>query len=316
MLVIGSSSLVGSHFVESFANKYEISAIGRRNIFGDSGLLSNFREVSLQNESALREIIASSDAEFVVNYAAETNVDGCEKESGDLSGKVFVTNCESVGWMAAACKQVRKKFCQISTDFVFDGTKGPYLENDQAGPTSRKLSWYGFSKYMAEKRLIEVDPPGYCIVRTSYPYRAVFEYKLDFARNILHLFEQSRLYPMFKDQIISPTLVDDISSGVDFLISNGVEGTCHIACKEPTTPFIFASRLVSKFSSEQNPASRVQEGSILPLATGNGHRAPRPINGGLRTDRIQSLGFIPRTFEEGIDSLFKQIADHNGALTR
>ncbi len=151
LLIIGSSSLVGSHFVETFADKYEISTIGRRNIFEGTSSLASFETVDIQNESRLKEAVRNSKAEFVINYAAETNVDGCEVESGNTSGHVYLTNTVAVRWIAQACKDSGKVFYQISTDFVFDGSSGPYSEEDKAGPVSTEIGWYGYTKYLAEK---------------------------------------------------------------------------------------------------------------------------------------------------------------------
>src|SRR5487761_14424 len=303
VLVIGSSSLVGSHFVETFGDKYEISAIGRKNIFRDTKLLYSFERIDLKEGGRLAEAIRSSKAEFVINYAAETNVDACEAESGNEKGDVYLVNSEAVGLMASVCKEEGKRFFQISTDFVFDGTNGPYSEDDTAGPINSKIGWYGYTKYLAEVKLNEIAPPGSCIIRISYPYRAHFDLKTDFARNIIDLYRKGKLYPMFEDQIFSPTLIDDVSNAVDFLIANSAERKYHVASKYPTTPFLFASELISTFFGKENE-TEVKRGSILDFNKIPG-RAPRPVQGGLRTDKIQKLGFFPKTFEDGINTIFK-----------
>lgn len=306
VFVIGSSSLVGSHFVETFADKYEISAVGRKNIFVDNQLLSSFERIDLQNRGRLAEAIRSSNAEFVVNYAAETDVDACEAESGNENGHVYLTNAEAVGLIASVCKEKDKRFFQISTDFIFDGTSGPYSEDDPAGPINSKIGWYGFTKYVAEVKLKEVAAPGSCIIRISYPYRSRFDFKTDFARNIIELYRKGKLYPMFEDQIFSPTLIDDASNAVDFLITNSAEGKYHIGSKYPTTPFLFASKLISTFFGKDGEAE-VRKGSILEFNKMRG-RAPRPVKGGLRTDKIQKMGFFPKPFENGINTIFKESA--------
>ena len=70
VLLTGSSSLVGSHFVENYGKEYEIIAIGRRNIFSQSNLLSSFETMDLQNRSELKKSIGQSDAKIVINFAA------------------------------------------------------------------------------------------------------------------------------------------------------------------------------------------------------------------------------------------------------
>jgi len=304
LLILGSSSLVGSHFIETYGPKYEICALGRRNIFEGTDLLASFSTTDIQDESKIREAIKLSDARVVINYAAETNVDLCEKEKNDKDGRVYSTNTRAVSWIAESCKETDKILYHISTDFVFDGTQGPYSETDETGPIRTDIGWYGYTKYLAEKLVIERIPNSHCIIRMSYPYRANFELKTDFARTILNLFQRQNLFPLFTDQIFSPTLVDDITAATDYLISNNARGIYHVACKDPTTPFDFAQKLLSVFYPNTD-AIRLKTASILDFNKIQG-RAPRPVKGGLRTDKIANVGFPPRSVEDAIMDFHRQ----------
>ena len=305
ILLIGSSSLVGSHLVEAFGNKYEISAIGRKNIFVDDPRLTSFKTLDIRNKSELQETILSSKAEFIVNYAAETNVDKCEEEKDNMQGNAYTTNVASVLWIAEACRDSGKKLIQISTDFVFDGSSGPYSESDRPGPINTGIGWYGYTKYLAEKEIERILPSGNCIIRISYPYRASFRFKSDFARNIISLYEKSALFPLFTDQIFSPTLIDDVSLSVDLLIRKNLMGAYHVACRQPTTPYEFASKLITIFFASDNSSKLLKKGSIIEFNK-SPNRAPRPVRGGLNTDKIQSQGLVPKSYEEGILAMYEQ----------
>jgi dTDP-4-dehydrorhamnose reductase len=303
VLVTGSSSLVGSHFVEKYGAKYEISAIGRTNLFRGKGLLSKFAKVDLTDMGALHDAVQSNDAELVINFAAETNVDGCETERGRADGKTYLTNTAAVRSLVDACRRSGKVLYQISTDAVFDGTNGPYSEGARPGPLHRDLSWYGHTKFLAEQEVANLA--DYCIVRISYPYRSAYVRKLDFARNILQLYKRGRLYPLFVDQSISPTLIDDVSAALDFLIKRDARGIYHVASRNITTPFEFGCHLISTFFSVENPERVLKKGSVHEDAS-SPNRAPRPICGGLKTRKIMRMGFTPRTFKEGIREIFRQ----------
>ncbi len=305
VLLTGSSSLVGSHFVETLGNKYEISALGRTNIFADDPRLSSFKHVDIRNKSELQETILSSKAEFLVNYAAETNVDKCEEEKDNIQGKVYSTNVASAAWLAESCRDSGKALFHISTDFVFDGSAGPYSETEKPGPLHTAIGWYGYTKYLAEREIERILPTNYCIIRLSYPYRANFKFKTDFARNIISLYEKSSLFPLFTDQIFSPTLIDDVSLSVDLLIRRNLRGVYHVACKEPTTPYEFASKLIAIFFASDNFSKLLEKGSIVEYNR-KPNRAPRPVRGGLKIDKIQSEGLVPRSYEEGILTMYKQ----------
>ena len=201
ILVTGSSSLVGSHFVEKFGKQYNISAIGRNNIFEGREVLTSFERVNFQDKEKLQEAVRASDAEVVINFVAETNVDGCEKERNRTDGKVYFTNTAAVRWLSEICEETGKVLYQISTDAVFDGTQGPYSEADLTGAVRKEISWYGYTKCVAENEIIATFSE-FCIIRISYPYRAHFKSKTDFARSILDLYRNGKLFPLFTDQII------------------------------------------------------------------------------------------------------------------
>lgn len=304
ILVTGSSSLVGSHFVESFGSKYELHAIGREDVFGKGGPLRSFDRIDITERGLMQEAVRRSGCEALVNFAAFTDVDACEKESGNTEGLVFRTNSLAVRWMAEACKAGGIAMYHISTDAVFDGTRGPYSEDDQPGRFDKKLGWYGFTKYSAEKELARVGPE-HCLIRISYPYRARFDRKLDFARRILSLYREGKLYPLFDDQLLTPTLIDDVSTALDLMIERSLRGTYHVASTVTTTPFEFGSKLLSVFFPSDGKVLGLKRGSVKDFNRSPGH-APRPMKGGLLTKRIESAGFRPKTFEEGILEIHRQ----------
>jgi dTDP-4-dehydrorhamnose reductase len=307
IIVTGSSSLVGSHFVESFGKKYDIIALGRTNLFNRRGLLKRFVPVDLLAQEKLERAIKSSDAELVINFAAQTNVDKCEIEKDDYKGRVYLTNTAAVRTIAKACKRSGKALYQISTDAVFDGVRGPYSEHAKTGPMNGALSWYGQTKYLAEGE-ISGELSDYCVVRISYPYRSAFAGKTDFARRILDLFKRGALFPLFFDQLITPTLVDDVSSALDFLVGKHGRGKYHVASRNITTPFEFGSYLIASYLHGSHSAQQPTKQSIRDAESLG--RAPRPIRGGLKTDKVARKGFVPLTFQQGIRAFLGQMGHH------
>lgn len=296
--------MVGSHFVETFGHSYELSALGRRNIFSNQRVISEFRRIDIKNKDELQHAIQSLDAELVINFAAETDVDKCERERDAVDGKIFATNTLAPQWMAEACRDSGKLLYHISTDAVFDGSAGPYHEGDNPGPCTAGMSWYGCTKNLAEAGIRKVMDT-WCIVRITHPYRAAFKLRTDFARNMLTLYSKGQLYPLFDDQVISPSLIDDVSLALDFLIKRNATGIFHVASKDSTTPFAFGCKLISTFYGVRNPASILPRSSVREFNRAAG-KVPRPVKGGLGTSKVAKMGFIPRTFEEGIEEIHRQ----------
>jgi len=308
LLLTGSSSLVGSDLVQRFSDRYVISALGRKNIFSGGDCLTSFQELDIRNKAKVEEAVIASEADVVVNYAAKTDVDECERERENLSGDVYLINAIIPGLIASACRETGKKLIHLSTDFVFDGTSGPYYEADRSGPVMKNISWYGYSKSVAENAITSLLPEA-CIVRISYPYRARYDSKLDFARKILDLYQSDHLYPLFDDQIISPTLVDDVSFAIDLAIRSDLRGFYHVASRDLTTPFQFAGKLIQTIL----PGSKkeIKKGSILEFASKIG-KVPRPIRGGLLTHKIEKAGYVPHSVDEGIEELRNQMKSKKG----
>uniref|UniRef100_UPI000ADB98E1 SDR family oxidoreductase n=1 Tax=Rhodothermus marinus TaxID=29549 RepID=UPI000ADB98E1 len=78
----------------------------------------------------------------VINCAAMTQVDRCEIEKEAC----WRVNVEAVETLARLCRQFGARLIQVSTDFVFDGTAGPYRETDRPNP----INFYGRSKLASE----------------------------------------------------------------------------------------------------------------------------------------------------------------------
>jgi dTDP-4-dehydrorhamnose reductase len=189
----------------------------------------------------------------------------------------------------------------ISTDFVFDGVDGPYKEDDIAGGDFSKISWYGITKFEAEK-IITSASSDFVILRIAYPYGAHLSKKDDIARRILKLYESGNLYGMFFDQIITPTFIDDLTQSVSLIVNQNQNGTFHIASPKLTNQWDFAKYLIGKFGGDLQKVKRASIGEFL----ANKNNTPRPINGGLLVGKIANLGFMPTDWDRGIDTIFTQ----------
>src|SRR5207247_1494950 len=101
------------------------------------------RELDVADPRGTREAIAQARPEAVVNCAAWTDVDGAEEQPE----QALLVNGEGAGIVAAAAAAAGAGVLYVSTDYVFDGTKGrPYVESDPPAP----LSAYGASKLAGE----------------------------------------------------------------------------------------------------------------------------------------------------------------------
>ena len=303
VLVLGVTSLVGSHFAATWEGG-TLEAVGRRDP-GSVGLATtHFTQLDLSEESRVRRLIRETKCNSVVNYASRTDVDGCERErpsslssnGGPSKGSAWTINGELPGWLAEECAMRGIFMVQISTDFVFDGTSGPYSEDSAPSPFTERIGWYGFTKGVGEARVIRVLGPNHsAILRITHPYGPHFGGKLDFARKLLQRRLEGKLYPLYVDQQLTPTWIPDVSETVGRILATQSGGTYHVASPSMTTPYEFAQALFRKYGYDPNAI----EGCLLSAVHLSG-QAPRPLKGGLRVRNVLKLGIHPIDFRTGI----------------
>jgi dTDP-4-dehydrorhamnose reductase len=146
---------------------------------------------------------------FLINCAAYTAVERAEQEK-DLA---FQVNAESVGVLAAICKEQHCKLIHISTDYVFDGTASvPYKEDSAINPQSV----YGASKLEGEKQALQFNPDS-LIIRTSWVYS---EFGKNFVKTMVKLLNEKEEINVVNDQIGSPTYAKDLAEVILQIITS------------------------------------------------------------------------------------------------
>ena len=149
---------------------------------------------------AVAACIAENNVGTIVNCAAYTNVEKAEDEP-ELCRRI---NCEGVAVLADAALRNKASLIQISTDFVFDGSKNiPYLETDTPSP----LSVYGRTKAEAETAFIASGVKG-VIIRTAWLYSP---YGKNFVKTMLNLGATRSSINVVNDQTGSPTYAADLA---------------------------------------------------------------------------------------------------------
>lgn len=232
LLIFGGAGLVGSKFICLFQDKYEIDA-------------PEIDDLDILDHKALEDYVKKSDAEIIINYAAFTDVDKAEEEKGNLDGIVYKINSLVVKDICELCKKYNKHYIHFSTDYVFNGEKksGPYTEEDMPAP----LSWYGETKYFAEKFIAESGVSA-TIIRLSMPFSSCYELKSDIARFFLKQLYDDQKITAIDDQYVTPVFVNDLAKALDVLIENRAIGIYHVVCNSYTTPYDFARLIAKKFS--------------------------------------------------------------------
>lgn len=274
----GLSGLVGSRIVELLTPAYSFE-----NLSLETG-------VDITQKDVVSTRIKRSQAPWVFHLAAKTDVDGCEKEK-DLgrASDAWRINVDATESLVDLCRQTGKRLLYISTDFVFEGTKGVYLENDTPNPQG----WYAKTKYEGERLVATLGEHGLTI-RIAFPYRALNDAKADFVHRMLDVLASGKALTAPTDGVFVPTFIDDIAESVHLLVDRNASGTYHVVGSQPITPFEAAKKIAVVFG--YNPAL-VNPTRFADYYQG---RAPRPFHANLSNAKITKFGAKMSTFDEGL----------------
>lgn len=284
ILGTGLSGLVGSRVQELLGDDFE---------FTD---LSFATGIDITNSDQVAEIFKDSAAQTVLHMAAKTDVDSCEEDKiyGE-EGAAWSVNVIGTQNIVDAAKKYRKRLIYISTDFVFDGTKEYYKEDDLVNP----VNWYGFTKSEGERLVKEADINS-AIIRLAYPYRAYFGEKFDFVRRIMDKANKKEKISALTDHIFTPTFIDDIAEGLRLFFQKGITGTFHLVGSQSLTPFEATNIILAKFNLKDE-IEQVRRDAYFR------NRAFRPFKLVLKNDKITKLGIIMKTFDEGLSEVKLQL---------
>ncbi len=205
----------------------------------------------------LEALFADGAPALLVNAAAWTAVDLAEQQP-DAARRA---NADGPALLAELCRRHGTKLIHISTDYVFDGTKGaPYVETDPENPTGI----YGATK-LAGERAVHAALPQAVILRTSWVYA---ERGRNFVRTMLDAARRRDRLTVVADQRGCPTNADDLALAVlriaDLMQRPGAQygGTYHACGSGETTWHGFATAIFAAAGPTGWPVPQVD-----PIAT-------------------------------------------------
>lgn len=266
ILVTGSSGLLGSKIIEQARRLYEVIPTYRtRTTFPNSV------KMDITQESDVRQVFSHLKPTIVIHTAAETNVDKCEV-SKEHAWSVNAKGTENIADMS---RMVSAKIIYVSTDYVFDGEKGLYTEEDDPNP----INYYGLTKLEGEKYIVDTCE-DYVIVRTSVLY-GWHPSKSNFVKWVITSLEDNRRINVVNDHYNSPTLADNLAETVLEIIEKDLKGLYHTAGSERIDRFEFAVEVARNFFLD---SSLIQPAKMDDLKV---WVAKRPRDSSLCIDKIQ-----------------------------
>ena len=265
-LVIGASGLLGGKLVDVLSKEYEVVPTHNTQALHPNSIRLNIVD-DVQVFRVLREVCP----DVVVHAAAETNVDKCETDK-EWAWRVNVASTKNI---AEACVMNDARLIYVSTDYVFDGHKGLYSEEDEANP----INYYGLTKLRGEEFVKDLCE-DFLIARTSVLY-GWHTRRLNFATWVIDSLKNRRGIPVALDLYGSPTLADDLAEIFRKILGNKVGGVYHVAGGERVSRYEFALKIAETFELDSSLVAPVKMESLKAWI------ARRPRDSSLCVDKLK-----------------------------
>lgn len=243
-------------------------------------------ELDITDLPAVRQAVAATRPDVIINCAAWTDVDGAE---ADEAGATTV-NGQGAGNVAHAAQEAGAWTIHVSSDYVFDGTGSrPYVESDQPRP----LSAYGRSKLAGERAVAQAAPSDHTIVRSSWLFGA---HGRCFPATILRLAAERDELAVVDDQVGSPTFTGHLARALLELCTTLPRGILHVTGQGACSWYELAREIVAQAGLDCD---------VKPSTTADQRRpAPRPAYSVLGTERAADVPALP-AWQRGLEEYMR-----------
>jgi len=256
----------------------------------NSGYMRVSLECLLKDPKACSELISSVRPHNIYICAALTWVDGCEVNEE----KAFSINSLAPGKLAEEAQKVGAKVVYFSSDYIFDGSSGPYQESCLPNP----VNIYGKSKYEGEKLVLSACPEA-LILRTTIIYGPEEQGK-NFIYQMVDALQKGKEFFCAKDQIGTPTYNRDLVRMAVGLVKANAKGVYNCVGKEVFDRYTFACKCATLLGYDQDLITGVTTCEAV-----EGNKAKRGLKLGLNMEK--TLKFLDQKYHP--NSLQKNLED-------
>lgn len=295
-LVVGASGQVGGALYRQLrARGRDVVGTGRTRAGGD------LRPLEIAEPSQVEALVEHVRPGVIYAPVALAAVDYCEAHPDEA----YRFNVAPFLHLGPLARRLDTLVVYYSTDYVFDGVRGHYREDDPISPTSV----YGRTKAEGEAALRD-SGARHLILRTAVVYGWDHS-SVNFAMQVWQRLGQGERMRVPNDQVGNPTLVDFLADASIRLVDMGAEGIVNTVGRDAVPRSELAFRLADLFGFGRDLIEPV------PTAALN-QPARRPLNAQLVTDRIAALLGEPAIgLDEALARLRRQWqAETNGQPTR
>lgn len=265
------------------------AAISYCQSIGDQVVAKTRQELDIANEKDVLELFESEKFDAVLNCAAYTNVDGAET-NGEIC---FRANGLGIESLASASKRIDSSFVTISTDYVFDGTKGDfYTQRDTPNPQGIYAQSKLFGEYAARGSYARS-----IIVRSGWIFG---EGGTNFLSVMHKILADGKNIKAISDSYGTPTFAKDLAVRLRELAELDLPAIYHVTNSGEGTTFVeFAKKVCELKGFDKNLIEEVSMDNLK-------RPAPRPRDSRLRCLFSEKFGLSPlQNWEKALEEFLQ-----------
>ena len=286
LLITGANGFVAGSVIAHAKGKFEIHGIdiAGHPVNHHSG---NYYSLDLLDDQKLTTVFNDIHPDVVIHAAAMANIDECQYNQ-ERAGQINVGITETI---ARLCQQSNAKMILCSTDTVFDGTKGNYIETD----LPHAVNFYAETKIRAEKIVLSASGKNVVARLSLVMGMPVMGQGNSFLADTLNKLKQGTPVSFPANEIRTPIDVVTLGSALVELAGNDFTGIVHLAGNTKVTRFDMAFLIATQTGFSPNLIISVNSNSIE-------GRAPRPNNASMNNSLAARILKTPmKTLAEGLD---------------
>ena len=253
VLIIGASGFIGQYLVRRLNETMSHGVVGTflSRYLSDGG--NSWHRVELTDAARLEQVFRLAKPEVVVHLAAIADVTMAARDPE----RATAVNVAATSSIARLCALHEAKLIFVSTEYVFDGERGYYREDDPPRP----ITHYGKTKWQAEQEVAK-RASHWNILRTSIVYGWPGPGKRNFAPWLIERLRNGQPYRGPTDVHRTPIYVEHLVDGIEKLVEGNYSGIHHVAGRDLVSMYDFARTIAEVF--------HLDDGLVVPvdLATG------------------------------------------------
>ena len=281
IFITGSAGQLGQALIKLFQSRYEIISTSR-SAFNKTDYFLDITDPILT-----KDLIAAISPDIIINLAALTDVDLCEKKP-ELANSINFHGVQNL------VNAFNGPIIHLSTDYVFDGVEGQYSEEDATNP----INEYGRTKLEGEQYLAKNSSDSLNI-RTNVLYDYAINSNASFLKWIVHSLNDEKVINVVDDQINNPTWTMSLAIVIDRAIQTELNGFIHWGDADWISRYEFALKIAESFNLKKDLIEPIKTAELKQTAI-------RPLKGGLSTVYAEKvLNLEPPSIEHCLQQLKK-----------